>query len=45
MEEFQSTVQYFGEDAKKITTTDLFGVFADFVTKFEVGDAKFLISF
>lgn len=36
MEEFQATVQYFGEDAKKVTTTELFGVFADFITKFEV---------
>lgn len=36
MEEFQSTVQYFGEDTKKITTTDLFGVFSEFITKFEV---------
>lgn len=36
MEEFQATVQYFGEDSKKVTTTELFGVFADFITKFEV---------
>lgn len=36
MEEFQTTVQYFGEDSKQITTTELFGVFADFITKFEV---------
>ena len=36
MEEFQAAVQYFGEDPKKVTTTELFGVFADFVTKFEV---------
>ena len=36
MEEFHNVVQYFGEDAKKITTTDLFGVFAEFITKFEV---------
>ncbi|XP_053389051.1 delphilin-like isoform X2 [Mercenaria mercenaria] len=35
MEEFQSTVQYFGEDPKKVTTTELFGVFAEFITKFE----------
>ncbi|XP_052817061.1 delphilin-like isoform X2 [Mya arenaria] len=35
MEEFQATVQFFSEDPKKVTTTELFGVFADFVTKFE----------
>ncbi|XP_052262977.1 delphilin-like [Dreissena polymorpha] len=35
MEAFQASVQYFGEDPKKVTTTELFGVFADFVTKFE----------
>ncbi|XP_060551742.1 delphilin-like isoform X3 [Ruditapes philippinarum] len=35
MEEFHSTVQYFGEDPKKVTTTELFGVFAEFITKFE----------
>lgn len=36
MEEFQSMVQFFGEDPKKTTTTEIFGIFADFITKFEV---------
>lgn len=36
MDEFQSMVQYFGEDPKKTTTTEIFGIFADFITKFEV---------
>ncbi|XP_061181898.1 delphilin-like [Saccostrea echinata] len=35
MEEFQSMVQYFGEDPKKSSTTEIFGIFADFITKFE----------
>lgn len=29
-------VQFFGEDPKKTTTTEIFGIFADFITKFEV---------
>ncbi|XP_056020284.1 delphilin-like isoform X2 [Ostrea edulis] len=36
MDEFQSMVQYFGEDPKKTTTTEIFGIFADFITKFEL---------
>ncbi|KAK6170562.1 hypothetical protein SNE40_018927 [Patella caerulea] len=35
MEEFSNMVQYFGEDPKKIDTSDLFGIFTDFITKFE----------
>ncbi|ESO84151.1 hypothetical protein LOTGIDRAFT_155476 [Lottia gigantea] len=35
MEEFSELVQYFGEDPKKMDTGDLFGIFADFVSKFE----------
>lgn len=42
MEEFQSMVQFFGEDPKKTTTTEIFGIFADFITKFEVLIAKIL---
>lgn len=42
MEEFQSMVQFFGEDPKKTTTTEIFGIFADFITKFEVTIAKIL---
>ena len=41
MEEFQSMVQFFGEDPKKTTTTEIFGIFADFITKFEVNRYRF----
>ncbi|OPL07203.1 delphilin-like x3 isoform, partial [Mytilus galloprovincialis] len=35
MEDFHHVVQYFGEDPKNITTTEFFGIFADFIIKFE----------
>ena len=33
---FTAMVQYFGEDPKLITTCDMFGIFAEFMNKFEV---------
>lgn len=36
MEDFHNVVQYFGEDPKNISTTEFFGIFADFIIKFEV---------
>ncbi|XP_021344280.1 delphilin-like [Mizuhopecten yessoensis] len=36
MEEFQAMVQFFGEDSKK-STTEIFGIFSEFITKFERG--------
>ncbi|CAG2203100.1 Delphilin [Mytilus edulis] len=36
MEDFHHVVQYFGEDPKNITTTEFFGIFADFIIKFEI---------
>jgi hypothetical protein len=35
MEDFHQVVQYFGEDPKNITTTEFFGIFAEFIIKFE----------
>ncbi|KAL3875511.1 hypothetical protein ACJMK2_033457, partial [Sinanodonta woodiana] len=35
MQEFHNTVQYFGEDPKTISTIELFGVFSEFIIKFE----------
>lgn len=36
MEEFSKVVSYFGEDSKSTKTEAFFGIFADFVSKFEV---------
>ena len=36
MEEFHEMVQYFGEDPKRMDTSDMFGIFCEFIVKFEV---------
>lgn len=36
MEEFSKVASYFGEDSKSTSTESFFGIFADFMTKFEV---------
>ncbi|XP_023805264.2 delphilin isoform X3 [Oryzias latipes] len=35
MEEFSKVASYFGEDSKSTSTESFFGIFADFMTKFE----------
>ncbi|XP_055006230.1 LOW QUALITY PROTEIN: delphilin [Boleophthalmus pectinirostris] len=35
MEEFAKVVSYFGEDSKTTSTESFFGIFADFISKFE----------
>uniref|UniRef100_A0A673MDP4 Glutamate receptor, ionotropic, delta 2 (Grid2) interacting protein, a n=1 Tax=Sinocyclocheilus rhinocerous TaxID=307959 RepID=A0A673MDP4_9TELE len=37
MEEFCKVASFFGEDGKATTTESFFGIFAEFMTKFEVG--------
>lgn len=37
MEEFSKVASYFGEDGKSSRTEAFFGIFADFISKFEVG--------
>lgn len=39
MEEFCKVASFFGEDGKAITTESFFGIFAEFVAKFEVSFA------
>ncbi len=36
MEEFSKVASYFGEDGKSTRTEAFFGIFAEFITKFEV---------
>ena len=36
MEEFGKTASYFGEDGKSTNTEAFFGIFAEFMNKFEV---------
>lgn len=36
MEEFSKTASYFGEDSKATNTEAFFGIFAEFMGKFEV---------
>lgn len=36
MEEFGKTASYFGEDSKSTNTEAFFGIFAEFIGKFEV---------
>lgn len=36
MEEFSKVASYFGEDSKSTSTEAFFGIFADFMSKFEV---------
>ena len=35
-EEFQAMVTYFGEDPQKMDSNEIFTIFAEFITKFEV---------
>lgn len=37
MEEFCKVASFFGEDGKATTTENFFGIFAEFMAKFEVG--------
>uniref|UniRef100_F6YEG2 Grid2 interacting protein n=1 Tax=Ornithorhynchus anatinus TaxID=9258 RepID=F6YEG2_ORNAN len=39
MEEFSKVLSFFGEDAKATTSEAFFGIFAEFMSKFEVGSA------
>lgn len=36
MEEFSKVASYFGEDSKSTSTDAFFGIFAEFMAKFEV---------
>ena len=36
MEEFSKTASYFGEDGKATNTEAFFGIFSEFMAKFEV---------
>lgn len=36
MEEFSKVASYFGEDSKSSSTETFFGIFSEFVSKFEV---------
>lgn len=36
MEEFSKTASYFGEDSKSTSTETFFGIFSEFISKFEV---------
>lgn len=36
MEEFSKVASYFGEDSKSMSTEAFFGIFAEFMSKFEV---------
>ena len=36
MEEFSKTASYFGEDGKNANTEAFFGIFSEFISKFEV---------
>lgn len=36
MEEFSKAASYFGEDSKSTSTEAFFGIFSDFMSKFEV---------
>lgn len=36
MDEFAKVASYFGEDSKATTTEAFFGIFSEFITKFEV---------
>ena len=36
-EEFRAVVKYFGEDPDKMDSSEIFSIFATFITKFEVG--------
>lgn len=36
MDEFNKVASYFGEDSKITTTEAFFGIFAEFISKFEV---------
>ncbi len=36
MDEFHKVASYFGEDSKATTTETFFGIFAEFISKFEV---------
>ena len=43
MEEFQSMVTYFGEtEVKKVSAGEIFGIFAEFISKFEVRSKSYL---
>lgn len=41
MEEFSKVASYFGEDGKSTKTEAFFGIFSDFISKFEVSCAEF----
>ena len=41
MDEFHAVTAYFGEDSKKLGTSEFFGIFSDFLVKFEVCYAKY----
>ena len=36
MDEFSTAVHYFGDNPKKLNTSEFFNIFAEFITKFEV---------
>jgi hypothetical protein len=42
--QLQQVIQYFGEDPKRINSSEFFGVFAEFITKFEVSRTLSTIS-
>lgn len=45
MEEFSKVASYFGEDGKSIRTEAFFGIFTEFISKFEVGFFRIYESF
>uniref|UniRef100_A0A670Y170 Grid2 interacting protein n=1 Tax=Pseudonaja textilis TaxID=8673 RepID=A0A670Y170_PSETE len=45
MEEFRKVLSFFGEDSKATTSEDFFGIFAEFMSKFEVSIPRILFYF
>lgn len=43
MEEFNKTASYFGEDGKTTNTEAFFGIFSEFMNKFEVSKKNWLL--
>lgn len=44
MEEFSKTASYFGEDGKATNTEAFFGIFSEFMNKFEVSKIQAFVS-
>lgn len=44
MDEFHKVASYFGEDSKATTTETFFGIFAEFISKFEVSFLNILVT-